>query len=111
MSESTYVFRLYVAGMTTQNLRALKAVRRLCDEVARNDHDLQVIDLLVTPEAATQDKVVATPTLVKAHPAPPVWIMGDLLNVENIRRLLTAVEEGPRREDLRVAASAALPRD
>ena len=110
MKKRRYLLRLYVAGMTRENLRTLDAAKRICKRLSP-DCELQVVDLLVSRGEVRRDRVVATPTLVKVQPLPRVWIMGDLLNVENVSRLLSSIENSPRKGLLRVLSSASLPRD
>jgi circadian clock protein KaiB len=45
---------------------------------------IEVIDLLMNPELAEDDKVIAIPTLVRALPAPIRKIIGDLSNTERV---------------------------
>ncbi len=111
MTDETCLFRLYVAGETPQSLRTVEAVRRMCQALAPGHYELQVINLLHDPAAATRDCVTATPTLVRARPLPTVQIMGDLLNTESVCRMLASVDQAPYETRLRVATCSALPRD
>ncbi len=74
--------RLYVAGKTTKSVAALENLRRLCEEHLAGKYTIEVVDLLVNPQLARGDQIVAIPTLVRKLPHPMRKIIGDLSNVE-----------------------------
>jgi circadian clock protein KaiB len=80
-----YGLRLYVTGMTPRSLRAIEAVRAICNEHLEGRHALEIIDVYQQPGRISEDQVVAIPTLVKYEPAPRRWIVGDM---SDRRRLL-----------------------
>jgi circadian clock protein KaiB len=43
-----------------------------------------VVDLLVNPQLARGDQIIAVPTLVRQLPPPMKKIIGDLSNVERV---------------------------
>ena len=73
-----YGLRLYVTGMTPRSLRAIEAVRAICNEHLDGRHELEIIDVYQQPGRISEDHVVAIPTLVKYEPAPRRWIVGDM---------------------------------
>jgi circadian clock protein KaiB len=77
-------FRLYTAGPTPQSTRALVNIRRICEEHLKGRYDLEVVDLLENPEVATQDQIIAAPTLAKLLPLPTRRFIGDLSQTERI---------------------------
>jgi circadian clock protein KaiB len=72
--------RLYVAGHTAKSTRALANLKALCAETLRGQCRIRVIDLLVHPQLARGDQIVAIPTLVKKLPLPLRKVVGDLSN-------------------------------
>lgn len=72
--------RLYVAGQTPRSLAALANLKELCETHLRGQYRIEVIDLLVHPELARADQIVALPTLVRKLPPPLKRIIGDLSN-------------------------------
>jgi hypothetical protein len=46
--------------------------------------DIKIIDVLQDPQAAEDDKIIATPTLVKEFPQPLRKMIGDLSNTEKV---------------------------
>jgi circadian clock protein KaiB len=73
-----YILRLYVTGSSPKAAAAISNLRRICDEELRGQYDLQIVDVLEHPQAAEDDRVLATPTLIKRLPLPLRRVIGDL---------------------------------
>ena len=82
--EEFWELRLYVAGKTAKSVAALTNLKRYCEEHVPNQYRLEVIDLLVHPQLAEGDQILAIPTLVKKVPEPIRKIIGDLSNEEKV---------------------------
>ncbi len=80
----TWELRLYVAGQTPKSVAALNNLRKYCQEYLPGRYQLEVIDLLVHPQLAEGDQIMAIPTLVRKVPAPIRKIIGDLSNQERV---------------------------
>ncbi|MGH6884550.1 MAG: circadian clock KaiB family protein [Geminicoccales bacterium] len=74
--------RLYVAGKTARSVAAFENLERLCKQHLRGKYRIEVVDLLVHPQLARGDQIVAIPTLVRKLPEPIRKVIGDLSNVE-----------------------------
>jgi circadian clock protein KaiB len=74
--------RLYVAGKTARSVAAFDNLKRLCEEHLPGQYTIEVVDLLVHPQLAKGDQIVAIPTLVRKLPPPIRKVIGDLSNVE-----------------------------
>ena len=74
--------RLYVAGKTAKSVAAFENLQRLCEEHLAGKYTIEVVDLLVNPQLAKGDQIVAIPTLVRKLPEPIRKVIGDLSNVE-----------------------------
>ncbi|MEW5804468.1 MAG: circadian clock KaiB family protein [bacterium] len=83
-----YVFRLYVFDHTTRSKRAIENMHRICEDELKGNYELTIIDLLEHPEATAEEKIVATPTLIKKLPSPAERIIGDLSNREQVLKRL-----------------------
>lgn len=81
---TAYQLRLYIAGNTPKSVAALANLKRYCEEHLRGKYTIEVIDLLVHPQLAEGDQVLAVPTLVKKVPEPIRKIIGDLSNKEKV---------------------------
>ena len=80
----TYNLRLYVAGQTPKSLTAIANLKRLCEEHLAGRYEVEVIDLLKTPQLAEGDQIVALPTLVRHLPPPLKRIIGNLSDTERV---------------------------
>ncbi len=77
-----WLLRLYIAGQSPKSLAALSNLRRLCEEHLAGQYELEVVDLLLKPQLAAGDRIVAIPTLVRRLPEPMRKIIGDLSDTE-----------------------------
>lgn len=76
--------RLYIAGNTPKSLAALTNLKKYCEQHLCNQYEIEVIDLLVNPQLAAGDQILAIPTLVRKMPVPVRKIIGDLSNEEKV---------------------------
>jgi circadian clock protein KaiB len=74
--------RLYVAGKTARSVAAFENLKRLCEKHLPGKYQIEVVDLLVHPQLAKGDQIVAIPTLVRKLPPPIRKVIGDLSDVE-----------------------------
>lgn len=79
-----YQLKLYITGHTQRSQQAIANLRRICDEELRGEYELVVIDVLERPQLAEDEKILATPTLVKELPMPIRRIIGDLSDSERV---------------------------
>ena len=79
-----YVLKLYVTGTTPQSQAALKNIKKILSEAYKGAYSLRVIDVVKHPKLAEDDKILATPTLIKILPPPVARIIGDLLDREKV---------------------------
>jgi circadian clock protein KaiB len=82
--KKTYVLKLYVAGNTTNSVRALTTLKNILEHEFQGVYALKVIDVLKNPQLAEEDKILATPTLAKVLPPPVRKIIGDLSDREKV---------------------------
>ena len=76
--------RLYVAGQTAKSLAAFANLKKVCEEHLAGRYKIEVVDLLVNPQLARGDQIVAIPTLVRKLPEPIRKIIGDLSNTDRV---------------------------
>jgi circadian clock protein KaiB len=81
---SKYLLRLYITGMTSRSERAIANLRRICEEELGGRYEMEIVDILERPQLAEDEKILATPVLIKVLPEPLVRIIGDLSNTEKI---------------------------
>ena len=76
--------RLYIAGNTPKSITALKNLKKYCEEHLKGQYKIEVVDLLIHPQLAAGDQILAIPTLVRKVPVPIRKIIGDLSNEEKV---------------------------
>jgi len=85
MNAKPYQLRLYVTGETPHSLRAIENLKNLyADRRLEEDCEIRIIDILKEPQLAEEDKIIATPTLVKKLPPPLRKIIGDLSETDKV---------------------------
>src|SRR6478752_4414233 len=82
--EEKWELRLYIAGNTPRSVAALNNLKKYCEEHLKDRYKIEVIDLLVQPQLAAGDQILAVPTLVRKVPEPIRKIIGDLSNEEKV---------------------------
>lgn len=79
-----FKLRLYITGKTPKSERAIANIKDICEKELQGLYELSVIDVLENPQLAENEKILATPTLIKDLPPPLKRIIGDLSNVEKV---------------------------
>jgi circadian clock protein KaiB len=75
---------LYIAGQTPKSIKALSNIKQYAEEYLKGKYSIEIIDLLVNPQLAVGDQILAVPTLVRRVPQPIRKIIGDLSNEEKV---------------------------
>ena len=79
-----YLLRLFVTGASSRTATAIANLRRICDEELSGAYDLQIIDVQEHPALAEDERILATPTLIKSLPLPLRRVIGDLSDKEKV---------------------------
>lgn len=79
-----FVLKLYITGRTVRAERALSNLRRICEEDLDGRYTLEVIDISEDPQLAEDERILATPLLIKQLPPPLRRLIGDLSNREQV---------------------------
>jgi circadian clock protein KaiB len=77
------VLKLYVAGQTPRSQQARHNLDRILRD-AGADFEVVVIDVVERPQLAEDEKILATPTVVRELPPPMRRIIGDLSDFESV---------------------------
>lgn len=80
--------RLYLSGRSSAGAAAADAASALVDHLAGADVELEIIDVVTHPGRAGDDRVIATPTLVRVEPGPPLRLIGSLADPATMARHL-----------------------
>ena len=81
---SKYLLRLFVTSASSRTATAIANLRRICEQELEGQYDLEIIDVLEYPDLAEDEKILATPTLIKSLPLPLRRVIGDLSNTEKV---------------------------
>ena len=76
----TWELRLFVAGQTPKSVTALANLEKCCEQHLKSRCKLKVVNLLVSPQLAGGDQILAIPTLARRVPEPIRKILGDISN-------------------------------
>jgi circadian clock protein KaiB len=76
--------RLYVAGLTPRSRNALANLQALCEQRLKGRYDLEIIDLLLNPRRASEDQILAVPTLLRKMPEPIRRLIGNLADMDRV---------------------------
>jgi circadian clock protein KaiB len=87
-SGENYVLRLYVTGMTPRSTCAVASIKSICEEQLAGRYELEIIDIYQHPELASQEQIVAAPTLIKQLPLPLRRLIGDLSDRDRVLLVL-----------------------
>ena len=80
-----FVLKLYIAGRTPRTEQAIANIEEICASGdLRENYQLVVIDVLERPQLAENERILATPTLVKELPPPLRRVVGDLSDRESV---------------------------
>ncbi len=79
-----YTLKLYICGQTANAQTAVANLRAVCEQELDNQYEIVVIDILEHPQLAEDEKILATPTLVKQLPLPLRRVIGDLSDKEKV---------------------------
>ena len=82
--EGHYVLRLYLTGYTHRSIKAIEAVKALCEQHLQDRYDLEIVNLYEQPEQAQTAQIIAAPTLVKELPLPLRRLIGDLTDTDRV---------------------------
>jgi circadian clock protein KaiB len=81
---SKYTLTLYVTGTSPRTAIAIENLNRICAQELDGQYELEIVDVLENPQRAEDEKILATPTLIKQLPPPLRRVIGDLSDKEKV---------------------------
>jgi circadian clock protein KaiB len=79
-----FILRLYIAGQTPNSMTAIANLKKICEDKLQGKYSIEVVDLLVKPQLAKGDQIIAIPTLVRRLPPPVKKIIGNLSKTDSV---------------------------
>lgn len=70
------ILQLYVSGMSPKSMEAIQNIQSLCEETLKDLVELEIIDLYKNPEAASEQQIIFSPSLVRQLPLPKKILIG-----------------------------------
>lgn len=83
-----YIFKLYITGRSIHASTAMENLKHVCATLAEGEYNIIIVDVDRQPEQAEIDQILATPTLIKESPLPQRRIIGDLTDIEKVKKAL-----------------------
>jgi circadian clock protein KaiB len=75
---------LFVTGTSPRTRVAMDNLNRICEQELSGLYKLEVVDVLENPQRAEDEKILATPTLIKQLPPPLRRVIGDLSDKDKV---------------------------
>ena len=79
-----YVLRLFVAGDERNSRRAKANLARICRTHLEGRCEVEVVDVFEDFQAALDERVLVTPSLILAAPLPRATVVGDLSDTDSV---------------------------
>lgn len=83
-NNNKFLLRLFITGKTPKSARVIANLRRICEKELNGQYELLVIDILERPQLAEDEKILATPALIKELPPPLRRVIGDLSDTDKV---------------------------
>lgn len=87
-----YSFVLFIAGDSVRSTQAEHNLRRMADERLGGSYHLAVVDVTRDPQRAERERILTTPTVLKASPGVPRKVTGDLSDMNKVMLALALPE-------------------
>lgn len=81
---SKYILTLYVTGTSPRTKVAIDNLNRICSDELDGRYELEIVDVLEDPQRAEDERILATPTLIKQLPPPLRRVIGDLSDKDKV---------------------------
>ncbi len=80
--------KLFVSGMSSNSMSAIENIKHLCDQYQKESFHLEIIDIYKLPEAAQDNQVVFSPSLIKHFPLPKKTLIGTFSDLDKVIKAL-----------------------
>ncbi len=81
-----HVLRLYVAGASTNSVRAIANLKAICEQYLAGQYDLEIIDVHKDNNSVETEQIIALPLLIRLSPAPRRRLIGDMSDTLKVLR-------------------------
>src|SRR5258708_6472075 len=88
------LLRLFVVGDSAASVRARRQLEALLEKLGPDSVEVTVIDVRERPQLAEEERVLATPVLIRVAPPPRCSVIGDLGDERMVASVLGLSEPG-----------------
>lgn len=81
---SKYRLKLYLTGRTPRSQQAIDNLSEVLEEQFAQQYELEVVDVIEHPQLAEDDKILATPAVIRELPEPVRRVVGDLSDRDQV---------------------------
>lgn len=78
------LLRLFITGHTPRSEQAIANLYRICQERLDERYEVEIVDILEQPQLAEEERIIATPTLIRVSPLPARRVIGDLSDTKKV---------------------------
>lgn len=82
--DQPYVLRLFVAGASSNSIRAITNLKQICETHLAERYTLEIIDVYQQKQVTTAEQLIALPMLIKYLPQPQRRLIGDMSDTEKV---------------------------
>lgn len=93
MENEKIQLKLYLAGISPENQKLILNFKEQLKSEFGEKYTLEVVDVLEHPEIAFDEKILATPTIVKSLPTPIKKFIFDLGDAESVSISLNMIKK------------------
>ena len=79
--------RLYVTGQTPRSVKSIEDPERFCEIHLKDRYEMEVIDIYQQAAQASENQIIAAPTLIKRLPLPLRRLVGNFSNQRELSAL------------------------
>jgi circadian clock protein KaiB len=78
------MLKLYIVNESVQTKTIIQNIKDACNKDLKLKLKLKVINILEEPHLAMEDRILATPTIIKEQPPPIIKLVGDLSDIDKV---------------------------
>lgn len=83
-----YKFKVFTNPQKEVGQKALKNLKDFCEEYIPDNYSIEIVDIFNSPEKAFENKIFASPTIVRETPQPEKRVIGSLSNKEKAKEII-----------------------
>jgi len=84
-------FKLFIVEGMSNSTDMINRIKKMLNNKLKDQYELVIIDVIKNNEAAIENKILATPTLIKVFPDPKVRIIGNFYDEEKVLKALNLI--------------------